>query len=129
VKIDVSLKGADRVQARLQQLLREYPDAGRAGLYAEAEVIMTRSKTEFVPVDDGILRSTGHVKPPVTEGNETTITLGFGGPAAPYAVVQHERLDYQHTVGQAKYLEQPAVEAARGLSARLAAFIRQAIRR
>lgn len=32
------------------------------------------------------------------------VTIGY---SAVYAAVQHERLDYHHSVGQAKYLEQP----------------------
>lgn len=36
--------------------------------------------------------------------DKTTTSMGY---SAPYALVQHERLDFQHRVGQAKYLEQP----------------------
>ena len=96
---------------------------GRA-LYAEANQIMTRSKADFVPVDTGTLRASGHVDQPKTEPGRITVTLGYGGAASAYALVQHERLDYHHTVGQAKYLAQPVNEAAAGFGQRIAARVR-----
>ncbi len=53
-----------------------------------------------VPRDEGILAGTGKVTGP----SGGVVTLRFGGPAAPYAVVQHENLDFRHTVGEARYL-------------------------
>jgi hypothetical protein len=51
--------------------------------------------------------------------------LGFGGPSAPYAVIVHENLNVRHQVGQAKFLERPLNEAARGLAERIAAEVRR----
>lgn len=69
------------------------------------EEIMTDVKAsregKGVPVDEGTLRSTGQVIGPDAAD---TVRLVFGGPAAPYAVVQHERLDFQHDKGEARYL-------------------------
>lgn len=54
----------------------------------------------LVPVDEGILRASGHVQPPVIEGLKCVVKLGFGGPAGAggashaqgvgYAVFVHE---------------------------------------
>lgn len=78
-------------------------------LYRSAEGIMTEAKT-LVPVQTGLLRSTGHVTLPYDDGGFVSVDLGFGGPAVRYAVVQHERLDYDHPgQGQAKYLEMPTL--------------------
>jgi len=40
--------------------------------------------------------------------------------------VQHERLDYKHSVGGPKYLERPLLEAASGMGERIAKKIREA---
>jgi hypothetical protein len=46
--------------------------------------------------------------------------MSFGGAAEDYAVVQHERLDYFHTTGQAKYLESVLNESREHMLARIA---------
>jgi hypothetical protein len=50
--------------------------------------------------------------------------FSFGGPAIDYAVVQHERLDYLHTTGQAKYVESVLDESAPHIMNRLGARLR-----
>src|SRR3990167_711939 len=106
----------------LRQRLRSNPGPALAkALYVEAQRIMTESKTSYVPVDHGTLRASGHVQAPVIAGGQVSVTLGYGGAASAYAIVQHERLDYQHTIGQAKYLEVPVKNAVRGISGRLGA--------
>jgi hypothetical protein len=94
---------ARRVASASRDLSRTFG----VSLRAIGEEIMTDVKSSRaghgVPVDTGALRSTGLV-----EGPEVTstprVTLSFGGPAAPYALAQHERLDYQHRVGEPRYL-------------------------
>ncbi len=106
----------------LEQLLH----AAEAALFEEAEAIMARSKDEFVPVDEGILRASGHVQLPVRTGGDVSVTLAYGGPAEAYAVIQHERLDFNHPHGGGpKYLERPLVEAVPGMGDRIAARIRE----
>jgi hypothetical protein len=58
---------------------------------------------ENCPVDRGTMRDT-HVTLRTKDGVE----IGCGGPSAPYAIVQHEDLTLDHTVGQAKWLENAA---------------------
>jgi hypothetical protein len=67
------------------------PMAIDRGLFKWGERTMGRIKgSPDVPVMDGQLRSTGVVLPVERNGTLHTLTLGFGGPAAPYAVKTHE---------------------------------------
>ncbi len=83
---------------------------GHARAAIEARIEASRMAAEhilgvandLVPLDEGPLQNSGHVR------------VSPGGAQAqiyydtPYAVVQHENLDYRHAPGrQAKYLEQP----------------------
>lgn len=95
-------------------------------LYLEAELIMTTSKRDYVPVVSGNLRNSGTVKRPVRSGDKIEIELGYGGSAAPYAAIVHE---YPKNVGQGKnkYLSQPLNVSAKNMAARIAKHIRNAI--
>lgn len=117
----VRWEGMDRLERVFAELPKVAARELAAALVQEAEQVMTRSKRDFVPVDLGVLRASGHVAPPDIRGDRVTVTLGYGGAAAAYALIQHERLDFNHPRGgQAKYLEQPVLEAAAGLGGRLA---------
>lgn len=60
-------------------------------------------KGHGVPVGDtGLLRGSGRVTGP--EGPKKKVTLSFGGAASAYAMVQHERLDFHHDIGEPRYL-------------------------
>ena len=120
-----------RGMAGLQRNLRAIPgDVSREvtrHLVREAEEIITLAK-DIVPVRDGILRATGHVQPPRVTLRSIQVTMGFGGPAVQYALIQHERTDFHHTVGQAKYLEQPFKARAAGIPGRMAQRIRAVVK-
>lgn len=119
MSLEIEMVGVQQVQAELARLAeRAKPIAGQA-LYVEAEAIMAESK-QRAPVDTGALRSSGHVLPPDIDKDGVEVKLGYGGAAEAYAIVQHERLDYHHTVGEAKFLERPLLDAARGMAQRLA---------
>ena len=122
--INLRLDGIKEMQRALEQLGPKANFALRRSLTTEAEKIMAKAK-RLTPVDTGTLRATGHVQPPVVEPEQIEITLGFGGPAARYAIFVHERTELRHTVGQAKFLEQPVNEAAEGLANRLARELRR----
>jgi len=126
MRIAVEVKGTKELQRTLEKLgKRAQAELGKA-LYAEAELIMAESKKQ-VPVDTGTLRGTGHVEPSETKKDSVEVELGYGGPAAPYAVVQHERLDFKHKVGKAKYLEDPFKAAAPKLPRALAERLRRVL--
>ena len=101
---------------------RELRAAAARGLLLAAEHVLTEAQ-EVVPLDEGYLQSTGTAS--VDEGT-LTAAVSFDGP---YAVRQHEELDWRHAPGrQAKYLEQP-LNANRGPVQRIiAAQVRRAMR-
>ena len=94
----------------------------------EMEKVMAEAKAE-TPVDKGILRDSGHVLPPDIGATEVEITAGFGGAASAYAIVQHERLDYSHPSGNAKFLERPFLAAIPSMVSSLALGVRAALSR
>jgi hypothetical protein len=132
--IKVEFRGTQKLRQVLSRERKALRSALAKELYREAEQIMTKAKTsrpgQGVPVDTGVLRSTGHVVPPDLSPSSTgrvRVLLGFGGPAAPYALAQHERLDYSHEIGEPKYLERPAIAAAPGMGVRISRGVRAGI--
>lgn len=135
-KTTVQVKGLKEALAKVKELAREYPAAAAFALNRQGEIIMTDSKQNYVPVDEGELRASGHV---VTDKERITTTLGYGGPAGignqgptnredvGYAVRQHENPNYKHTVGEDKYLEKPFMKAVPKLAANLARDIKQKV--
>lgn len=120
--------GTEKLTASLKRVALEVPQELAREMFREAETIMLMSKRDFVPVDLGVLRNSGLVEQPrISTGGRITVRLGFGGPAVGYAVVQHENLEFEHTVGQAKYLEIPATKQAENMPARIAARLRSRI--
>lgn len=114
--------------------------AAESAAFEECEAIMSDSKENYVPVDEGILRSSGHVVQPEWQGDALIVVLGYGGDAAAYAIAVHEHLSdhsprswkvaeaagrpVRFTVGGAKFLELPMMHAEADLPARLGARIR-----
>lgn len=135
------LIGGDELKRVLARLSARAPAIAGGALYRETERIMTAAKRR-TPVKWGNLRASGHVLPPETRGGRIVVTLGFGGPAGSgtvgdetnwehvgYAIYVHENLTARHTVGEAKYLERPLLEAVRGMETRLAADIGKELER
>ena len=122
--LSLTIKGQDAMIRRLQEIGKGSPDIIWQAIYEEASEILTTAQQEFVPVDQGILRASGQVSEPTVTNGEASVTISFGGPSAPYALIQHERLDFNHTVGEAKYLETPLLQATQGMARRLGDRIR-----
>lgn len=115
---------AVRIKARLDAALR----AAKAEAYQFGEEVMADSKQNYVPVDTGLLRSSGNVQ---TEdhGNRFRVILGYGGAAAGYAIHVHENLNaYHRPPTQAKYLERPFRAAAPRFAPRIAEAARKAMK-
>ncbi len=121
--INIRIEGTQEPLRALERYGAGAIQKGAEALYAEAELIMTESKREC-PVDTGALRDTGHVEQPEISGDQVTVQMGYGGPAAPYAVYVHENLTAQHPVGKAKYLEDPVNEAKPTLPTKMARRLR-----
>lgn len=93
--------------------------AVEGGVFEWAEDVLGDAK-ELAPVDLGFLRNSGFALtknfrslgpdaiPPPAALNKATSVNAVIGFSAVYALIQHERTDFNHKVGQAKYLEQPA---------------------
>lgn len=110
------------VRANLGKTLLDVHNRAAAALYEVANEVMAESK-RLVPVDTGALKGSGYVSEPRVELGKVEVEIGYGGPAAAYAVRQHEDLSYAHPGGgQAKFLEQPltALDLPREIAARVA---------
>jgi hypothetical protein len=123
----IKLTGVKEAVARLKGIERVTPTALADALYVEGELIMTTSKRSWVPVDLGTLRASGRVERPRISGSNVSVELGFGGAAAAYALIQHERTDFNHPgQGRAKYLEGPVKEAAPTIGRKIARRLQRA---
>lgn len=120
-RMAVSLKGDILIMDRLKAL-EHASGLAKIALVRMAEKTMTKAK-ELTPVDTGALRASGHVQRPEEVGYEIRVRLGFGGAAAPYAIIVHERTDVHHPVGQAKFLESALLQN----SPRVAIELRRAL--
>jgi hypothetical protein len=83
-------------------------------------------------VVSGNLRATGHVELPKISSNGASVQLGYGGPAAPYALAVHEnpntgKSDTGSQVGEWKYLEKPYKQHLKGMDARVAKDMKAAL--
>lgn len=130
--IEVDLPDKNKFTQLLKRLGAVALPAAAKSLYESAEMIMADSKENYVPVDQGTLRSTGYVKPPeLLSATNAKVELGYGGPAAPYAVAVHENpragktggvspsgKPYKHwaRTGGWKYLETPIKDWTSGYS-------------
>lgn len=81
--------------------LTDIEKAARTALQDVAKTVLKRAK-ENAPKDDGDLRRSGKVRI-----DDLSVIVRF---TAPHAWLQHERLDYKHDSGGAKYLERAVDE-------------------
>lgn len=128
--VTVTWTGIKELETRLREASAE--KATRAlsvALYREALRIFAESQ-RITPVDTGALRGSGVVTEPRVTGTTVEVVIGYGGPAAPYAVYVHEippppntstggRSATHNPPTQWKYLEDPFNAAAEGISERL----------
>jgi len=94
-----------RARRKISMLAGNLDKATPEAIRVIGEDIMTDIKSSTpgkgVPVKEGVLRSSGRVDAaPYAKG----VVLSFGGASAPYALVQHENLQFHHTVGEPRYL-------------------------
>ena len=129
----IRIEGLDKLEARLKKSGVNAAKELAGGLKVEAERIMTAAK-RITPVDQGTLRSSGHVKTPVIKRKSAFVELGFGGAASDYALAVHEfpsrhspkswkgktTLNWNAAGTGAKFLEKPANAAKKGFGRRVA---------
>jgi hypothetical protein len=131
-KFHVTVSGLPKVQKALKALGKKGPKAMGKALFREGEGIMGDSKEKFVPVVTGNLRASGHVNLPKITINGASVQLGYGGPAAPYALAVHENPNVGKTetgsqVGEWKYLERPYKQRVKGMGDRVAKDMKAAL--
>ncbi len=120
--VKVGFDGFDQMHKALKGLIANTAVQVEAAAYRQAENVMADSKDNYVPVRDGALKSTGHVQLPERRGRQVEVTLAYGGPEAPYALVQHENPDLSHRAGKSwKYLEKPLMAAVPSMAREIAA--------
>ena len=100
------IQGVAKFRDRLTELQARIHQAAKATAYTAGNIAMTEAK-EYAPKDLGVLRASGYVTLPNEDG---AVELGFGGPAADYAVVQHENPDFRHAEGGWKFLERALID-------------------
>lgn len=106
----VNVKGLKNLDRVFRDLGIDARVALSSALFAAAHDVGNQADN-LVPVDEGILKASQAITPPKAHSKTPTARITYGGPSAPYALVQHERLDYEHPKGgQAKYLEEPFTE-------------------
>jgi hypothetical protein len=137
----VKITGINELKSLLKTADVKIRMAANQEIHKIATDILNESRA-LVPFDKGILSGSGHL---VAGGGGSKLvmsqTVEYGGPAAPYALIQHENEDYFHPAksatppgtgpgipGQtraAKYLEMPAKKHQATVVPRLIAAIKR----
>ena len=122
-----SVIGTEKVVANFARFGKMAEPAMAKALESEADIILNLSK-QIVPTKTGTLKSTGRVDSPKRSHGTVVVDMKYGGgPAAKYAVYQHEDFDYKHKPGeQAKFLEAPAKARAENIPIKVATEILEA---
>lgn len=106
-----TLEGDLELKAMLEAAREKSPLAVAQAIYEEANLIFARSQV-LVPVDTTALRGSGGVSAPQKGTTGYFVDIFYGGPAADYAMYVHEIIgNYHKPPTQAKYLEQPFMQA------------------
>lgn len=139
------MEGIEDLKRMLRRASMDVRMAANSEVHKIATDILNESRA-LVPFDKGILSGSGHVKS-VNTGSKLVASqaVEYGGPAAPYALIQHEGVDprtgklYFHPAkarggtgpgipGQTrarKYLEEPANKHQATIVPRLIAAIKR----
>lgn len=117
--VTVRVKVDTRGLARAKVLERR---GAVAGLRQATEFLLGEA-VAIVPLDESPLQDSGK---PTVQASTLEGVVSFD---TPYAVIQHENLDYRHAPGRtAKYLERPFDEHRQTLLAIVATSVRRALR-
>lgn len=109
------------LRARMEAARKDAKKGGEKGMRLAANHLLRVSR-KLTPHEEGTLERSGKVSVDFT-GSDLLAAVSFD---TPYAVRQHEELDYKHDEGrQAKYLEQPMHTEANTMSALIGTSVRQ----
>ena len=121
----LQIKGLEPLMAAFTAAGEEAPKLAARALHEEALEAFSISQL-LVPVEYGVLRSSGVVHPPVISGTKTMVRITYGGGAADYAIYVHEfppsRARHASPT-RWKYLEYPVKRYSEGMAARMAARV------
>lgn len=94
----------------------------------ESAQLMFRKSQQIVPHETGVLQGSGRLTPARAGDAKPEVTIGYGGAASKYALIQHEKKlrhpnprakGKSRANGQWKYLETPVREGVPELKKRL----------
>jgi hypothetical protein len=123
-----TLEGDLELKAILEAAREKSPLAVAQAIWEEANLIFAKSQV-LVPVDTGVLRGSGGVSAPQKGTTGYFVDIFYGGPAADYAMYVHEIIgNYHKPPTQAKYLEQPFMEALPQIQNNISTRIMQIVR-
>jgi hypothetical protein len=123
-----TLEGDLELKAMLEAAREKSPLAVAQAIWEEANLIFAKSQI-LVPVDTGVLRGSGGVSAPQKGTTGYFVDIFYGGPAADYAMYVHEIIgNYHKPPTQAKYLEQPFMEALPQIQNNISTRIMQIVR-
>ena len=89
----VKITGINELKSILKTADFKIRMAANQEIHKIASAILSESKA-LVPFDKGILRGSAHLKAGGAASKVVmTQTVEYGGPAAPYALIQHEGID------------------------------------
>lgn len=98
------LTGLKNVEEKLNEMINQVDDIAEDALGEIASNIYARSQ-QMVPVDTGRLKDSGEIVR-ISELHWAVQYQAFDPKTGyEYAPIQHEHLGFNHTVGNAKYLE------------------------
>ncbi len=100
------VRGVKEVERKIKEHMKQNWDNTATAWWDTVQENVMIPSLEEVPVKTGALKATGQNILTVTP-HTIACEVGYGSEAAPYALIQHERLDFHHEVGKAKYLEDP----------------------
>lgn len=100
----VKIKGLERLEKSIDNI----PNKTMEGIEKAMEIIYQASQPK-VPVDTGRLKESGVVEE-VPNGYKIKYHANNPKTGYNYAPIQHENLNFNHKVGQAKYLEDAVEE-------------------
>lgn len=117
------ITGLAELKRALQKAGNLADDALKSAMFEEQSAVITESQA-LVPVDTGVLRASGTVLAPEQHGSRIEVVAGYGGAAAKYAIVQHEK----HS-SKSKFLERPFLQRAPKIPGNLARRVEAAWQR
>lgn len=93
--IKLKLDGKKELAFALRKMAKDHPDAAAKGIFNGMQFVMDEASAR-APYEFGDLSKGAYVTEPDFTKKSAVVEGGFGGPAADYMILQHERADYQH---------------------------------